>query len=97
MPKKQSKAKQPQSKQPSTSPVGLPLDEISLFTPPQPTTNELASGKILAVYPQHKQLNILMQGTQKEKDIMVAYIGKIRSWANTGAKPNPKLLDNIKP
>lgn len=60
--------------------------------------NYIAGKKITAVYPEHKQLNILRNGTEAEIDAMNTFIEAVRSWANSDS-PDPwdGTLDSIEP
>ena len=61
-------------------------------------TDYIAGKKIISVYPEYKQLNILRDGTDAEKTKMQNYINAVRAWANSSS-PNPwdGTLDGINP
>lgn len=60
--------------------------------------NYIAGQKITSVYPEYKQLNILREGTEEEKQRMQTYINTVREWANS-ENPDPwdGTLDSIVP
>jgi len=60
--------------------------------------NYIAGKKITAVYPEHKQLNILRNGTTEQQEEMTTYIDAVRDWANS-QNPDPwdGVLDAIQP
>ena len=47
-------------------------------------------------YPTYKQLNLLRNGTNDEKDKMGAFINACRDWSN-GENPDPAALEAIQP
>ncbi|MBM2886805.1 hypothetical protein JFK97_20670 [Chromobacterium phragmitis] len=51
---------------------------------------------ILQTYPLWRQLNILREGSQDEKNKMSNFINACRSWSN-GPSPDSFLLSTIKP
>lgn len=56
----------------------------------------LARARIEAVYPVHKQLNILRAGTDEEKAKMSVFIDAVREWSN-GENPDTAALEAIQP
>lgn len=60
--------------------------------------NYIAGKKITAVYPEHKQLNILRTGTVEQQAAMTTFIDAVRDWANS-ENPDPwdGTLDSIHP
>ena len=61
-------------------------------------TDYIAGKKITSVYPEYKQLNILINGTDDEKTKMQTYIDAVRAWANsTSPDPWDGTLDGINP
>ncbi|WP_199154422.1 hypothetical protein [Chromobacterium sp. ASV23] len=51
---------------------------------------------IVQVYPLWRQMNILREGTQVEKDAMSNFINACRQWSN-GSSPDPFQLWRIHP
>jgi len=60
--------------------------------------NYIAGKKITAVYPEHKQLNILRNGTTEQQAAMTTFIDAVRNWAKS-ENPDPwdGVLDAIQP
>lgn len=56
----------------------------------------LASQKINDAYPVWRQLNVMMSGSDAERQQMSAFIGAVRAWSNSQA-PDPAALEAIQP
>lgn len=56
----------------------------------------LASQKINDAYPVWRQLNVMMSGSDAERQQMSAFIGAVRTWSN-GESPDPAALEAIQP
>lgn len=54
----------------------------------------LASQKINDAYPLWRQLNVMMSGTDAERQQMGAFINAVRAWSN-GDNPDPAALEAI--
>lgn len=56
----------------------------------------LASQKINGAYPLWKQMNVMLSGTDAERQQMSAFISAVRAWSNQ-AEPNLAALEAIQP
>ena len=56
----------------------------------------LAGQKINDAYPLWRQLNVMMSGSDAERQQMAAFIGAVRAWSN-GDNPDPAALAEIQP
>lgn len=76
----------------------FPTDEVDAAITEARTEQArlLATQKINDAYPLWKQMNILMAGSDSERQQMTAFISAVRTWSNQ-AEPNLAELEAITP